>query len=423
MLKYTYKNQNLKFAVVYIGLPKNFKLVRLIELLSPLELEELNHAACPKQTTSHCLIHMDKLAEYYCTSCSALACGDCLVEKHMNHQGVKRGTEILPHSVQALKGLIPSAKETLSNGKRSLTAMQIHSVSLEKQSMDTLHDIKAYFDKLHSILTEREEALKHAVTEQVEMGQMKLKQNALDLSNSVQEVQKYVQELEQALLTENVDILLKEQQLKSRLLSGQQTLETLCKTSTTLNTLSIEPPPLEDRKLEVFCQTLAVPIPTPLPHKEQEQISTACSDYADIEPLEEVKDKSVSRSVSPSVPQPPLRKESHFFDSTIIDPELIWGATELMSALFHSATTSVYPRGVCCGVAGTVVITDVQNHRFQILAPTGKCINVFGKEGHSDGLFYEPMSVTADGKGNLLVCDIKPARVQKFSSDGMFLAF
>ena len=84
---------------ICIGLPKNFKLERFIDILSPLEREEIHRAAVQNQQTSestNCRIHTDKSAEYYCTSCSILACGDCLVEKHMNHE-VKHATEVLPH--------------------------------------------------------------------------------------------------------------------------------------------------------------------------------------------------------------------------------------------------------------------------------------------------------------------------------------
>ena len=353
----------------------------------------------------------------------------------MNH-GVKRAIEILPQHLQALKGLIPDTKETLNNGELSLTAMQECSESLEKQGVEAASDIKAYFDKLRSILTKREEALKHGVTEQVEKGQTKLEQNTLTLSKLVQKVRECTQELEQAISTGSVDILLKEQQLQSRLWSGQQDLKALCGTATTLKTLSVEPPPLEDKRLEVLCSTLATTAPSPLPRRRQEllvpsvRISRAYDQPSGTENWEGIKNKhksfseytfeSVYEVVCPPSPRPPLRKESHFSDSTIVKPELVWGASMLRDA---SATMPVYPRGVCCGAAGIIVITDIQNHCLRMLTNTGRCINMLGREGHGEGQFCEPTSVTADLEGNLLVCDLRPARVQKFSSNGMFHYF
>ena len=410
----------LYFQFAVLGLPKNFKLERFIEILSPLEREELSRAAVQKQHTHHCLIHTDKSAEYYCTSCSALACGDCLVEQHMNHEGVTRASEILPHHMQALKGLIPVAKEALSSGEMSLGAMQACSESLVKQGMEAARDIDSYIDKLRNILIARGEELKSGVTEQVEMGQTKIELNRLALENSVEELHECVQELELAVCTGSVDILLKEQQLKSRLSSGQQNLEMLCKTATTLKTLSIKPPQLEDTRLEVLCSTLATKPPIPSPRKSLDRPA-----YYTLPPtikrLEEASCESPTEVVNRdlSSPTPPLRNESYCLDVIIVEPEMVWGPKLLSSAFFHSATASVYPRGVCCGAAGTVVSTDVQNHCFRILAPTGKCLEVIGREGRSDGQFGEPTSVTADLEGNLFVCDLGPAaRVQKFSLDG-----
>ena len=358
----------------------------------------------------------------------------------MNHE-VKRATEILPHRLQALKRLMPVAKEALNNGKISLSAMQECSESMEKQGQKAVCDIKAYFDKLRSILTKREEALMHGVTEQVEMGQKKLEQNTLALGDSLENVCECMQELEQVVNSRNVDILLKDQQLKSRLLLEQQNLETFCNTATTLTTLSIKPPPLEDKRLEVLCGTLAARAPSPLPRKRQEhltpsiQISKADSecDYYAVPPgsehrnfSEEPENKSdcIYEVVCPPSPKPPLRKESYFCDSPIVEPELVWWSSKLRNAFPNSpAGKSVYPRGVCCSTGGTVIVTDVQNHCLQMLTPTGECVHVLGREGHGNGQFIEPTSVTTDQWGHILVCDLSPARVQKFSSDGTFSLF
>ena len=420
-------HDSLHFKFAGTGLPKNFKLERFIEILSPLEREEINRAAVQKQKTStNCLVHTNKSAEYYCTTCSVLVCGDCLVEKHMNHE-VKRAAKILPQRLETLKGLIPVAKEVLSNGETSLRTMEECSESLVQQGIEAARHIDTYLDKLRSILTTRGEELKSGVAELVETGQKKIELNRLALENCVEEVRVCMQEFEQAVDTESVDILLKEEQLKSRLLSGQQSLKTLCKTTTTIKTLAIKPPPLEDIRLEVLCSTLAAKPPIPSPRKKQSGPDRPA--YYTLPPaikrLEEVDEcESPPESVDRDLvsPPPPLRKESYFLEPIVVEPDLVWGPKLLSSTFFHSATASVYPRGVCCGAEGTVIITDVQNHCFRILAPTGKCLEVIGREGRSDGQFGEPTSVTADYEGNLFVCDLGPARVQKFSLEGIYIS-
>ena len=451
------------------GLPKNFKLERFIEILSPLEREEINQSTAQKKHAYNCLAHPKKPSEYYCTTCSTLACGDCLLDKHMNHKGVKRATEVLLHHMQALMELIPGAKAALKNGEMLLSAMQACSVSLEKQGTEATHDIGAYFDQLRAILSKRESDLKGEVMEQVEMHQRDIAQNRRLLENSVKEVRKCAQELEQIVRSESLDILMKEKQLKERLRSEQKNLEESCNTATILETLSITTPPLADARLEVLCQTLATKAPIPAPRKLQEIIdancsllpeedsdccpltpdakevlcqtlattapvltprkvrdsidanrseedSDCCSLTPDTKQLEEVEDEHLTkRLLSPLFPI--VRN----YEVTIVEPEMVLGPQNLLNSFFRTATGLIYPRGVCCGTSGMLIVTDVQNHCFRILAPTGKRLEVIGREGRSDGMFGEPTSVAADREGNLLVCDLSPARVQKFSSEGEFI--
>ena len=403
------------------GLPKNFKLERFIEILSPLEREEINRSTAQKKHAYNCLAHPKKSSEYYCTTCGTLACGDCLLDKHMNHQEVKRATEVLPHHMQALMELIPGAKEALKDGEMLLSAMQSCSVSLEKQGTEATHDIEAYFDQLRAILSKRESDLKGEVMEQVEMHQRDIAQNRRLLENSVKEVRKCAQELEQIVRSESLDILMKEKQLKERLRSEQKNLEESCNTATILETLSITTPPLADARLEVLCQTLATKAPIPAPRKLQEIIDANCSllpeENSDCCPLtpnaKQLEDEHLTKSLLSSF-FPVVRN----YEVTIVEPEMVLGPQNLF---FRTATGLIYPRGVCCGTSGMLIVTDVQNHCFRILAPTGKCLDVIGREGRSDGMFGEPTSVAADREGNLLVCDLSPARVQKFSLEGEFI--
>ena len=357
----------------------------------------------------------------------------------MNH-GVKRAVEVLPQHVSTLRELVPGAKEALESGETTLNAMQEQSESVEEQGMQAVSDIEAYFGKIHDMLSQRESELKGDIADKLKRGLSRIQQNSAELEVFVMELLKCTREIEEAttLRSESLDVLVRERQLKQRLKTGQENLEECCRVSEGLKKLSISAPALEDARLEVLCRTLAAKAPTPLPRKRPErpadeknttQIhrtdSAASHSYSmtpDIKRVEEIEEEPLGSSnenlCNPPPPSPPMRNESCDYEVTIIQPESIFGPRNLANSFFRTPTSSIYPRGVCCGVSNTLIVTDVQNHCFRILALTGKCLDVVGKDGRSDGMFGEPTSVAADMEGNLLVCDLNPARVQKFSPQG-----
>ena len=346
-------------------------------------------------------------------------------------------SEILAQCSQALKELIPDANEALKSGKASLNAMQKQSDSLVQQGTEISQGIDAYFRKLRDLLKKREEELKQEVAEQVETKCLQIERNSFALENSMDDIQEFIQNVEKVTQNESLELLLKEKRLKSEFKLSQRDLESFCSTASKLQKLSIKEIPLEDTRLEVLCRTLASKAPMPLPRKRQEpppsstetqphllRADSEAHDYAltpNVRRLDEVqydRHTSIESDTPLLAPPAPMRKESFQFTPVIVEPESIWGPQQLSSAFFQYALGSVYPRGVCSGVAGTTIVTDIQNHCIRILASTGRCLDVIGRDGKNDGQFGEPTAITADLDGNLLVCDLCPARLQKFSPEG-----
>ena len=442
-------------SVFIIGLPINFKLENIIQILKPGSYEQVTIGAAKKPLKT-CTVHTNKTTDYYCTSCNSLACGDCLLEKHLSHDGVKRLTEIVEECAQALKELIPDVHEALARGEVSLNEMQNHSESLVQQGKEVTQGIEAYFEKLRDLLMKRELELKKEVTEQVGAGGAQIKSNSLTLKKAMEEMKNIAQNSELAIESKSPELLLKQEQLKSDFESSQKQLDGFCKTASELQKFSVVSVPLEDPRLEVLCQKLGAKVPTPRPRKrhgslpssselnskvhtllppkiqveealdEQQGFSendaplTRSRSYSFIntpntECWHEIQDKNESSTDNDA---PPPSPSAPMNSSVVIEPDLIWGMKQLSNDFFQNAQGSVYPRGVCCGVSGTLVVTDVQNHCIRIIASIGKCIGVIGREGKGDGQFGEPTAVTTDLDGNMLVCNLLPPRLQKFSADG-----
>ena len=67
------------------------------------------------------------------------------------------------------------------------------------------------------------------------------------------------------------------------------------------------------------------------------------------------------------------------------------------------------------------MVAELDNHRIQVLSPSGEKIRSFGNQGSAKGQFHSSIGVAVDGEGNILVADSKNHRIQKFTAEGQFL--
>jgi tripartite motif-containing protein 71 len=80
-------------------------------------------------------------------------------------------------------------------------------------------------------------------------------------------------------------------------------------------------------------------------------------------------------------------------------------------------------RGIAIALDGNLLVVDEGNYRIQKLnSTTGAFISKFGTSGNADGEFSAPAGVATDSSGNIYVADMYNNRIQKFSSDGIFIS-
>ena len=382
---------------------------------------------------AECLLHQQKPKEYYCNSCSTVACGDCLVEKHLNHD-VHRASDVLPQHVNDLQALKPCIQNTLEESTATLAVLESRSNSIRRKGEESIQDIEAYFNKLRTIISEREAKLKDDVNFEVKQGLVATNKKVLALRRSVQVGERLYERLHRLTTTQNdsVDVLIEEKQLVSRLSSFQNNLEEHVKESNRV-VPSIHPPVLYNPTIEPLLKSIGIKTPVPVPRREKlpatpsNPLESSCKEfYSQVLPNSNWNHESNSSDeedipapLAPiDPPIPPSRCESSGIEADIKLPTTIHEARSLGKG-FRSAAEPIFPCGVCCGVSNTLIVTDFRNHCFRILASTGKCLDVVGKEGKGDGMFGEPTAVATDKNGDILVCDLSPARLQRFSPQGM----
>jgi DNA-binding beta-propeller fold protein YncE len=81
-----------------------------------------------------------------------------------------------------------------------------------------------------------------------------------------------------------------------------------------------------------------------------------------------------------------------------------------------------FPRGMAVDSAGNILIADTNNGRLQRFSTDGIFLGVIGSKGEGQGEFREPCGIAIDSDGNIYVADTGNHRVQKLKPDGTFLA-
>lgn len=105
---------------------------------------------------------------------------------------------------------------------------------------------------------------------------------------------------------------------------------------------------------------------------------------------------------------------------------LRWGGYEVADTTINSGDREVDgkfsgPNGVAVDQAGNVYVVDTHNARIQKFTSDGVFIAKWGSAGTGDGQFDWPVGIAVDAAGNVYVTDRGNDRIQKFSSDGAFI--
>ena len=372
-----------------------------------------------------------------------MICGQCMLDDHRIHGTVKYASEVLDEHIQEMQEILPDAEGVIVSGQNTLQGLKSEISKLNDELSKGITGVNSYFQTLYKILQEKENDIVSGIRAKAKKREKRLLKRMKALNQAVEGMKKSKMTLEYALenRSKEIGILLEEGQLRARIMSGKRLVEEEaadCKSF--VDSISSLPTFIPDESVEKKCKSISFSVDSPQRRRSQTMSDTSSDAPSDAEgrgrsnafistegKLTKPMSKSVSGNevysphillnISPTARATgPQAKPPKMF--TIPDPVREIRTKSLIGSNNH---VTAYPFGVCCTSQpeGALLITDAKHHLFRIVTSTGKCLETIGTEGKGDGQFFEPVAITVDKAGNMLVLDGKnPGRLQKFSNAG-----
>ncbi|HXV98555.1 MAG TPA: PQQ-binding-like beta-propeller repeat protein [Anaerolineae bacterium] len=135
----------------------------------------------------------------------------------------------------------------------------------------------------------------------------------------------------------------------------------------------------------------------------------------------------------PAVPtvvsQPTINPTAEVSQPIVNMTEEVSQPTEFVMQITGDPNPLSLPADVAVDSAGNLYVVDGSNQRIQKFDRNGQFLTMWGGQGSGDGQFnfvlnapYADGAVAVDGQGNVYVADTANKRIQKFDSNGQFLA-
>ena len=179
------------------GLPRNFKLARLVEILSKREKDQIRQTLAQdlqqqqqrNEPTMHprCVNHPGKVLEYYCQNCRELICSHCLLSTHRDHtQSVFEANGVLPIHLSELGELTESTSKTLQGAENIMDSLAEDLKTIRENEQRALLKVRRYFGHLKEVLSERERHFLSKLHHSLEERRGKITRKRKDVKQSIE---------------------------------------------------------------------------------------------------------------------------------------------------------------------------------------------------------------------------------------------
>lgn len=388
-----------------------------------------------------CSTHL-KAEEYYCADCNDLLCRRCMMDRHRFHR-YEEAEVVVAARLRSLRSLVQPALEAAAKAEDLVGQVGKRSESIASSSISVQAGIKAFFDKVRSLLNQREELLRSQVQSCADEKIAKLKKLEDTLSDNKGTILDTVDEIEAlAERSGDVSILTQTQSIAETLNAHQRSILAISESHSfqglsTSKFLTFDENQDADvlvSRLGMLCDRMPAPsLPAPVascnsgstcssvPIPDDVTGQPSCFPTPKRTPhVGRAQTVHQSQQVHPKLKRdislpifPPSISSHTSYEPVRIIPVRRPGRVDLRS--------EIHPVGVAA-VSNSIIVSDVHNHSVKVFATTGKIMDTIGSDGKDRGQFRAPAAISTDIDGNIYVLDRENRRIQKFSN-GIFEEF
>ena len=432
---------------------KKVKYLRSHKLIS---LDELNAQVTslipPQKAVPHCPKHSENALKIYCDTCSTLICTDCTIRLHKDHNYDLVADVLTKHKEELVSSLKP-VKEKLDSVQRALKDFDTRAKAIHDQRATIEANIHKEIDEQHRLLDQRkaglvgeleiltQQKLKDlaAQRDQVEITQVKLTScleyaegglktgtdgEVLEMKSSV------IKRIKQISTDFNPKTIQPETKADIELIAkGKESLQQACRefleieqrgsfslenshttgdglkgaTTGETKTVSFQAMTKKNKKFELKLDLQA------------ELVHVVCKNR--------LKCEVVKQHGQHKINYRPMKRGKHELHITV-NGDAVRGSP-FPIAVVPSPQSFIKPSRVVRGVnssrgtvfnsKGELIVVEGGGATISVLTPEGEKIRTFGKLNNAYG-------VTVDKDDNIYVVELNNHRVNKFSSDGEFVA-
>ena len=429
-----------------------------------LTLEELKtHAAnfvSPKEEIPRCQKHSNKKLKIYCETCKELICNDCTIRLHRDHD-YDLLADVFPKHKEELVSSLKPVKQKLHTVQQALKAFDTRAKKINDQRAILEAHIHKEIDQLHRLLDQRrtqllgeldmltQQKLKTlaAQRDQVEITQVKLT-SCLEYAEGGLQTG-----TESEVLAMKAPVLKRIEQISAEF--DPDTIQP--KTEADLKLDADKKVHLQQDCLEfldvtdnsIFCLENSHTTGDGLKGAttgEQKTVvfhamttqSKKCKDKLNLKAeLEHINSKDrvqcevvKQRNRQHKINYRPVKRGKHELHLTVDGnpvrgspfPIAVTPSAQSLNKPVRVVKGLNNPRGTAINSKGQMIVVQGNGTCVSMLTPDGEKIQTFGSKGSENGQLSNAWGVTVDKDDNIYVADNSNHRVQKFSSEGEFVA-
>ena len=440
---------------------KRIKSTRNHQIVTVAELQaQATNLIAPKKEIPNCPIHPENALKIYCETCSTLICMDCTIRLHQGHNYDLLAAVFSKHKEELVFSLKP-VKQKLHTVQQALKAFDTRAKEITDQRATLEAHIHKEIDQLHQLLDQRraqilgeldmltQQKLKSlaAQRDQVEITQVKLTscleyaEGGLQTGTESEVLAMkapVLKRIEQISAEFDPDTIQPETEADLRLTTDnkphllQDCLEFLAipdKNSFSLENSHTTGDGLKgattgERKTVVFHAMTTQ-------NKEYEGKLNLKAELEHIKSKDRVQCEVVKqRNRQHKINYRPVKRGKHELHLTV-DGNPVRGSPFAIAVTPSAQSLNKpvrvvqgldCPRGTAINSKGQMIVVEGNGTCVSVLTPEGEKIRTFGTEGSGNGQLSNAYGVTVDKDDNIYVADHDNHRIQKFSSEGEFVA-